>query len=610
MSKSDSDRDVVFIDSRVPDLQTLLDGLVPGEQAFVLDPSRDGVQQIADILAANNLIDLPSISIVGHGAAGEIDLGSSVLDDADLSEHAFALSQIGSALAPNGDLQLFASNTASRATGKQFIADLSRAANANMAGSTHDIDATPSGENWTRDMMASPTSQVAIAQAAVEAGFSGTPAQPITEPWIAAMAGGAQNLVLHDDDAGTHTASNVGTPVSANNDVESLSPRQVVFIDSKVPDIQDLLNGLAPGEVVFVLDAKRDGVTQIADILAANHFSGLTSISIVGHGAPGAIDLGSTVLDDADLSGHSAALAQIGAALAPGSDLQLYACDVANSATGQQFIADLSRFIGGASVAAATHDIGLTTSGENWTLDASTGTTLASVNAPFTADAMANFQGMLAGTTLAAGDIAITGYNSDDPDTFSFVVLKPIAAGTVINFTDKGWLSSGGFSNFANDSTVTFTASGAIATGTVILSSDSQFSGSLNLDAAGDQIIAYQGSAATPTLLYAINFDNSTTFDANATNANRPCLPGSRSAPPPSPFRSTMPITLARRPASRRLSSPTSAIRIPGPAATRIARRRRAVRFCRRQPNCGSPHRAAATTTSFCMPTTPEPTVH
>ena len=36
-------RQVVFIDPKVPDLQDLLDGLAPGTQAFVLDPSSDGV---------------------------------------------------------------------------------------------------------------------------------------------------------------------------------------------------------------------------------------------------------------------------------------------------------------------------------------------------------------------------------------------------------------------------------------------------------------------------------------------------------------------------------------------------------------------------------------
>src|ERR1700692_3034230 len=91
------------------------------------------------------------------------------------------------------------------------------------------------------------------------------------------------------------------------------APQQVVFIDSNVPDIQDLLSGLQPGEVAFVIDPSSDGVQQIADFLAANNLTNVSSISIVGHGASGAIDLGSTVLDDGDLASHASALSQIGA---------------------------------------------------------------------------------------------------------------------------------------------------------------------------------------------------------------------------------------------------------------------------------------------------------
>ena len=171
--------------------------------------------------------------------------------------------------------------------------------------------------------------------------------------------------------------------------------RQVVFIDSSVPDLQDLLSGLQPNEVAFVLDPSSDGITQIADILAANGLTNLSAISIVGHGAAGEIQLGSAVLDDSDLAQHSDALAQIGASLAPGGALQLYGCDVASGASGQQFIVDLSQFVGGADVAAATHDIGQTAGGENWTLNASTGAPVAPASAPFTEQALANFDGTL-----------------------------------------------------------------------------------------------------------------------------------------------------------------------------------------------------------------------
>jgi hypothetical protein len=64
------------------------------------------------------------------------------------------------------------------------------------------------------------------------------------------------------------------------------------------------------------------------------------------------------------------------------------------------------------------------------------------------------------------GDIAIIHYNSDGTDSFSFVFLRPVAAGTTINFTDNGWLAAGGFRT--GEGTVTYTAATDIAAGTLV----------------------------------------------------------------------------------------------------------------------------------------------
>ena len=127
-----------------------------------------------------------------------------------------------------------------------------------------------------------------------------------------------------------------------------ITPRKLVFIDACVPGLQDLLDGLAPDEQAFVLNSSNDGVQQIADVLASNNFSGISSISIVSHGNTGTLDLGSSVITEANLSAHSNALAEIGASLAPGGIIKLYGCDVAQGAAGQQFINDFSTFAGGA----------------------------------------------------------------------------------------------------------------------------------------------------------------------------------------------------------------------------------------------------------------------
>ena len=91
-------------------------------------------------------------------------------------------------------------------------------------------------------------------------------------------------------------------------------------------------------------------------------------------------------------------------------------------------------------------------------------------------------------TVLAAGDIAIVQYNTTTTDAFTFVFLRDVEVGTTVNFTDNGWQAAGGFR--PGEGTVTYIAPSAITAGTTVTLSG------LNLDDAGDQIIAYQGNAA------------------------------------------------------------------------------------------------------------------
>ena len=122
-------------------------------------------------------------------------------------------------------------------------------------------------------------------------------------------------------------------------------------------------------------------------------------------------------------------------------------------------------------------------------------------------------------TTLSAGDIAIIGFNFDNPDGLSFVLLTDITSGTEIQFTDNGWQSSGEFR--ANEGTFTWTAASDLTKGTVITPDVSgvAFSGS------GDQIIAFQGSSDTPTFIYTLNSESSGVWQSDETYSNTSALP-------------------------------------------------------------------------------------
>jgi Endonuclease I/Putative Ig domain/Secretion system C-terminal sorting domain len=122
---------------------------------------------------------------------------------------------------------------------------------------------------------------------------------------------------------------------------------------------------------------------------------------------------------------------------------------------------------------------------------------------------------------LSAGDVAITGMNATNPDEFAFVALVDISAGTVITFTDHGWLASGAFRNTEGE--FVFTAANTVVRGTVIqvLSAD----GAPQFAVSGDQVFAFQGTVGNPSFLYGLNVSGPGVWQADAVNSNTSALP-------------------------------------------------------------------------------------
>ncbi|MBF4483580.1 T9SS type A sorting domain-containing protein [Flavobacterium sp. CSZ] len=130
--------------------------------------------------------------------------------------------------------------------------------------------------------------------------------------------------------------------------------------------------------------------------------------------------------------------------------------------------------------------------------------------------------------TLANGDLIFTGYDSnfsqtDGGDVFSFVLLTPIPAGTVINFTDRGYFETLTWQVVSGtEGSISWTSGTAIAAGTevmikgmtastynvatgatttngTVVITEGTMTNGLNLSFTGDQVIAFQGGAGSVT---------------------------------------------------------------------------------------------------------------
>ncbi|MBE0620245.1 MAG: DUF4347 domain-containing protein, partial [Burkholderiales bacterium] len=145
---------------------------------------------------------------------------------------------------------------------------------------------------------------------------------------------------------------------------------EIVFVESDVADYRTLLNGINPGAEVHVLDASKDGLAQIAQILKGR--SGIDAIQIVSHGSEASVQLGALTLTAQNLQDHAADLATIGGALTQDADILVYGCDVAKGSDGAAFVEALAQATQ-ADIAASYDATGAADLGGNWRLETSSG---------------------------------------------------------------------------------------------------------------------------------------------------------------------------------------------------------------------------------------------
>ena len=124
-------------------------------------------------------------------------------------------------------------------------------------------------------------------------------------------------------------------------------------------------------------------------------------------------------------------------------------------------------------------------------------------------------------SSLSAGDIAFTAFNSDGNDAIGFVLLTDVNAGTSFRISDNDWNGS----SISENNYITWTTGCAVDAGTVVFIQDVANTGvsgsgatinvgsvtetgTFKLDGANEEIWAYQGSAPNLTMLAAISNDD------------------------------------------------------------------------------------------------------
>lgn len=249
------------------------------------------------------------------------------------------------------------------------------------------------------------------------------------------------------------------------------APQEVVFIDSRVSDIDAFKKSAGDNRLVVVVDAQEDGITKITDTLKGLH--DISAVHIVGHGVAGFFELGKDWIGVDAIRSHDVDISAWAQSLAVGADILLYGCDVAKGTDGETLVTTLAQETG-RDVAASKDAVGLTNHGQDWSLEKSTGTIEAKVIAP------ESYARELAPTA----EVSFSNYaDNQQPSTYINATLVRGVANSTTNWT--------------NDTTPSFTitaasasTSGAVAGATARLYVDTGTGGTSNWVLAGSSIVA------------------------------------------------------------------------------------------------------------------------
>jgi VCBS repeat-containing protein len=236
--------ELVIVDANTPDYQKLVDDITKQGSAdrsievVVLEANKDGIAQITDILAQRQ--DLAAVHLISHGADGQVQLGSNVLDFDRPLKNSAHIKSWGKAFAAQGDLLIYGCDVAQHADGKALVEALARLTGADVAASENLTGAASQGGDWNLEYeVGNIETQVAVS-AAEQAMWSGTLANS------APVLSGANNLPTIAEDA----AANPGTLVSAliagkvaDSDPGALSGIAVTAVNNTNGTWQYSLNG-------------------------------------------------------------------------------------------------------------------------------------------------------------------------------------------------------------------------------------------------------------------------------------------------------------------------------------------------------------------------------
>ncbi|MEG4420479.1 esterase-like activity of phytase family protein, partial [Microcoleus sp. LAD1_D5] len=248
---------IAFLDSALPDRQTLRNGIAAGTEVITLEAARDGVEQITEALASRS--NIKSIHIISHGSPASLLLGAIDLNLTNLKTYAKQLQRWSRSLAESGEILLYGCEVAAGEKGANFVQQLSQLTEAKIAASRSPIGSSAKGGDWELDYTTGAVSSgLAIDPATMAAyqfvfglQFLGQAGFPANTNFEGTQVGGLSGL--------TYAGNNTYYAISDGRNIPNGSPGPSRFYTLTIPNVSSSPLTSAAGQVNFT------GVTQIGN---------------------------------------------------------------------------------------------------------------------------------------------------------------------------------------------------------------------------------------------------------------------------------------------------------------------------------------------------------
>ncbi|WP_062092743.1 DUF4347 domain-containing protein, partial [Caballeronia udeis] len=169
--------EILFIDPRVANWQALAKGVAKNVQIVLVDPNRDGLEQVTAALKGRS--DLTAIQFLTYGQSGQIELGNAPVTTATLASRAGEVASWGDHLAANADIEFWGCDVGQGDNGLAFVDSVHALTGAQVAASTNATGAAQLGGDWTLERTTGVLAVGAPFSAASMAAYQGVLDSPV-----------------------------------------------------------------------------------------------------------------------------------------------------------------------------------------------------------------------------------------------------------------------------------------------------------------------------------------------------------------------------------------------------------------------------------------------